>query len=220
MNADANLTPAADMRSGATPDAADSLPASDPVPPALPSFFSCAPGETPRAFAAFKVFFELGHARSLPAVADQLGENLSTVKKWSGRYQWFRRIADFDAGLLQQQVAARLEDSREQAADWSRRAREWRDLEWDSARKLRAAAQCFLDSFGDQQVEKMTLAQAARAVQIAARLARQSLADAALPAAAGPAPIQLEIEAALKKAFGAATAPAAEPSPAHPANLN
>lgn len=192
------------------------LPGSDgPSVPAFPRV----PGETPRAFGAFKVFFELGHARSLPAVADQLHESLSTVKKWSGRYQWFKRIADFEAGLLQQQAEARLADSREHAADWIRRAREWRELEWESARKIRAAAQCFLDSFGDQQVEKMTLGQASRAVQIAARLARLALSDAAPSAAAAPAPIQLEIEAALKKTFGART-DVTESSPASSATLN
>ena len=77
----------------------------------------------------------------------------------------------------------------------------------------------FLDSFGDQQVEKMTLGQASRAVQIAARLARLALSDAAPSAAAAPAPIQLEIEAALKKAFGART-DVTESSPASSATLN
>lgn len=82
-----------------TGDAA-SLPGDEPQPSAPPAFFKCDPGETPRAFGAFKVFFELGHDRSLSAVADQLGEHLSTVKKWSGRHRWFQRIADFEAGLL------------------------------------------------------------------------------------------------------------------------
>ena len=33
-------------------------------------FFPRAPGETPRAFSAFMTFFQLGHARSCQAVAD------------------------------------------------------------------------------------------------------------------------------------------------------
>lgn len=229
-------TPLGDAAASGTPSAGSaSLPGDGSLPPAPPWFFKCDPGETPRAFGAFKVFFELGHDRSLPAVADQLGEHLSAVKKWSGRHRWFQRIADFEAGLLQQQAAARFAASRELAADWARRARECREQEWELAGKLRAAALCFLESFGDSQLEKMTIAQAARAVAVAARLARESLADAALPAPSGPAPIQLEIEAALKKAFAADPASAAgsalqvadhvqvadqDPANAHPARLN
>ena len=70
-------------------------------------------------------------------------------------------------------MAARLALHQDQAADWARRTRECREYEWETARQLRAAAQCFLESFGDQQVEKMTLARVSRAVQVAARLARQ-----------------------------------------------
>ena len=39
-------------------------------------------GETPRAVSAFMAWFQLGHARSLAAVADKLGESPGTVKNW------------------------------------------------------------------------------------------------------------------------------------------
>lgn len=185
-----------------------------------PPAFRPGPGETPRAFSAFLAWFTLGHTRSLRAVADQLGENLSTVKKWSVRHRWSERVSAFNAGLLQQQVDARIALHREHAADWARRTRECREQEWETAQKLRAAAQCFLETVGDREVGKMTLAQASRALQVAARLARQALSDAPLPETTLHAPIQLEIEAALKKAFGqpspeAGTLPQTA-APAHP----
>jgi hypothetical protein len=181
-------------------------------PPPSADAFPRAPGETPRAYGAFAAYFALGHARSLPDVADQLGEHLTTVKTWSARFRWSERIASFNAGLLRQAADAQLARHREHADDWARRTRECREQEWDAARKLRAAAQCFLETVGEPQIEKMTLAQASRAIQVAARLARQALSDAPLPETTAPAPIQLEMAAALQKAFGA-PAPAAAPSP-------
>lgn len=193
--------------------------ASTPAPPRFPRL----PGETPRAFGAFLAYFDLGQPRSLAAVARQLGEKLDSVKKWSSRHRWSDRIASFHSSLLQQQVDAQLACHREIAADWARRSRECREQEWASAQKLRAAAQCFLETFGDQQVEKMTLAQVSRAVQIAARLARQALADAPLPETSAQTPIQLEIEAALQKAYAnpdavPAAVPASLPATAAPPN--
>ncbi len=176
-----------------------SVAAADPHSPAA---FPRCPGETPRALGAFLAYFNLGQARSLPAVADQLGEKLDSVKKWSSQHRWADRLCRYQSGLLQQQVDAQVAFHQEQAADWARRTHECRQQEWETAQKLRAVAQCFLENVGDSQVEKMTLAQASRALQVAARLARQALSDAALPDTAVHAPIQLEIESALKKAFG------------------
>ncbi|MEI8291614.1 MAG: hypothetical protein WCH99_19270 [Verrucomicrobiota bacterium] len=184
--------------------------AADPHSP--PAFSRCA-GETPRAMGAFLAWFNLGPARSLPAVAGQLGEKLDSVKKWSSQYRWADRLCRYQAGLLQQQVDAQVVFHQEQAAAWARRTHECRQQEWEAAQKLRAVAQCFLETVGEPQIEKITLAQASRALQVAARLARQALSDAALPDTAVHVPIQLEIESALKKAFGSPAAPAASAPP-------
>ena len=169
--------------------------------------FPRASGETPRACAAFTAYFAFGSGHTLAAVADQLGEPINTVKGWSSRFRWSDRISDFHAGLLRQQVEAQLAVHREHAEEWARRTRDCREQEWETAQKLRAAAQCYLETVGDTQLEKMTLAQASRALQIAARLARQALSDAALPESTVQAPIQLEMEAALQKAYGASATP-------------
>src|SRR5689334_3677995 len=91
----------------------------DPQPPVLQSagdeggptlnsqpVFPRFPGETPRAFSAFTTFFELGHSRSLPAVADLLGENHDTVRRWSSKFRWSNRIHSANSNLLQHQADA------------------------------------------------------------------------------------------------------------------
>jgi len=161
-------------------------------------------------------FFQFGQQRSLQAVADLLGESPGTVRNWSGKYRWNDRIQSFNAGLLQQQAKAELASRQEQAADWARRTAEQREQEWAAAQKLRSAAQCFLESFGDREVSNMTLAQVSRALAISSRLARLALSGATGPEEPVLAPLQLELAAALKRAY--ALPPPADPSSASDEN--
>ena len=191
-----------------------------------PPSFPRSPGETPRAFAAFMAYFQLGCARSLPAVAGHLGEKPDTIKSWSSKYHWADRIQSYNSGLLEQQVQAETAVRRQQAAEWSRRSGEFREQEWIAAQKLLAAVQCFLESFGDREVEKMTLAQVSRALQISSRIARQALTAATASEEPASTPLPLEFTAALERAYGKPRAastdegqPLQAPSPAVPPSL-
>jgi len=157
------------------------------------------PAETPRAF------FDLGHTRSLQAVAHHLGEKLDSIKKWSSRFRWADRIHSFDAGLLQQAAADESRRRSEAAADWARRTAHYREHEWQLAQKLMGAVECYLDDFSDRDVEKMTLAQISRAFQIASSSARSNLSGSLASERPAMAPIQIELTAALKKAYGQPT---------------
>jgi hypothetical protein len=178
--------------------APDTLPPTTVSPP-----FDChpVPGETPRAFSAFLAFFQLGHARSLQGVADQLGENPATIKNWSSKFRWSDRIHAFNSGLLQQQAEAQAALHRQHSADWARRTREYREQEWAAAQKLLVAVQCFLESFGDREVEKMTLSQVSRALQISSRIARMALSGNTGLEERIETPLETELAAALKRAY-------------------
>lgn len=192
----------------AAPRSANSQPSTLNSQPSFPPF----PGETPRAFSAFMAFFGLGHARSLQCVAAQLGEKPFTVKKWSSRFRWSERVQSFNSGFLQQHAEGQAAMRAQQAADWARRTSEYREQEWEVAQKLLRAVQCFLEGFGDRDVEKMTLTQVSRALQISSHIARLALRGADVPDQPGLAPLQLELVAALKKAYAQPLpAPASQP---------
>jgi len=179
----------------------------------LPAFARC-PGETPRAFGAFLAYFQLGQTRSLSAVADALGENPATVKNWSSKYKWSHRLHTFYAGLLQTQAETEAALQSQNAADWARRTSQYREQEWAASQKLLTAVLCFLESFGDREVEKMTLGQVSRALQISTCISRQALRGDHAHEDPGPTSLQTELLAALKKAYRqpASVAPP-EPSP-------
>jgi len=149
--------------------------------------FPRSPGETPRAFAAFMTYFNLGQARSLQAAAGKTGECLSTLKQWSTKFSWVERLHSFQSGVFAQQAHDQAQLQRKQAADWAARLDRFREQEWDAAQKLLSAAQCFLESFGDEQLGRMTLSQVSRALRISSEIARSALAGAELPVSSEPA---------------------------------
>lgn len=153
-------------------------------------------------------FFQLGHSRSLQAAADQLGDSLSTVKRWSSLHDWSGRIQAFNSGLLQQQALDQAARQRQHAAAWSARLDRFREQEWEAAQKLIIAAQCFLETFGEEDLHKMTLAQVSRALQVSSAIGRSALAGAELPASADPvlSPAQQQLLDAVKRVYGQAPA--------------
>ena len=170
--------------------------------------FPRSPGETPRAFGAFLAFFQLGHARSHQAVADKLGEGMPTVRNWASKHGWSERLLAFHSGLLQQQAQDQAARQRREAAEWAARLNRFREQEWETAQKLIAAAQCFLESFGEEDLHKMTLAQVSRALKISSAIGRQALAGVPAPESSEPeiSPAQQQLLEAVKRLYGQAAA--------------
>lgn len=164
--------------------------------------FPLRPGETPRAHSAFVAYFQLGHTRTLAVLAEQIGESPGTIKNWSSRYNWSERIQSFNSGLLQQHAEAEAAAQRQRSADWTKRMDEYREQHWIASQKLLAAARCFLESYDDTQVQKMTLAEVSRAIDISSRIGLLALKDPSTeeqPPALTP--LQIELAANLKRMF-------------------
>jgi len=193
------------------------------VGPSASPAFPRGPGETPRAFSAFMTWFQLGHHRSLAAVADKLGESLGTVKNWSSKYDWAGRFQTCHSGCLQEQARNQSALHLQQVADWNRRLDDFREQEWEAAQKLIAVAQCFLETCGEDDVRRMTLAQVSRALKISSGMARSAIMGAERPASSetGLAPLQQQLLAGLTRIYGPSTPAAPSPTPTpQPLTLN
>ncbi len=193
----------------------DSLQTEPGNPNAQPAF-QHSPGETPRAFSAFMTYFRLGHERSHQAVADKLDESLNTIKRWSSKFDWTQRVQNFNAGLLDQQARDLAAAHRRHTVDWADRLYRFREQEWAAAQKLSAAAQCYLESFTDDDLHKMTLAQVSRALKISSAIGRSALAGAELPQYSEPSlsPIQQQFLDAAKRIYGRDSSPSCPSSAA------
>jgi uncharacterized protein YjcR len=149
-------------------------------------------------------YFQLGQVRSHQAVADQIGEKLPTIKNWASRHSWTARLQDFNSGLMQDSVRDHAARFRRNSVEWDEHLRQFREQEWEAARKLNDAVRCFLESFGDEDLRKMNLAQVARALKISSQVARLSLAEFDRPAPSIPemSPLQQQLLAAVKCLYG------------------
>lgn len=57
------------------------------------------PGETPKSFAAFEIYRDMGANRSLAKTAKQIGRPPVNVEKWSAMYAWGERTLEWDRHL-------------------------------------------------------------------------------------------------------------------------
>ena len=197
------------------PAPAPSLPPQTPAlgPPAsLPRLAA----EPPRAFSAFITYFQLGLARSLQAVADSLDIPLPTLKRWSSRFNWAQRIQSFNSGLLNHEARAQADHHRLNHAAWAARLDSFREQEWETSQKLLAAVQCFLESFDDEDLKRMTLSQVSRAFRISSTIGRLALSGAQLPPEKPDSttdPVQQQLLRSLNLVYGS---PDPSPNPGSP----
>ena len=87
----------------------------DTAPPLRAPVWEMQPTETPRAFAAFVVYRDLGPGRSLAKAADAMphGPGVRVMKSWSPAHRWVERARAFDADADRNRLAARAEATAE-----------------------------------------------------------------------------------------------------------
>ena len=112
--------------------------------------FERQPGETEKAFAAFRVYLGLGAQRSARLVGEQLGKSPHTVEKWAAKWGWSRRVAEHGAHLARLEREATTELARDKAELWVQRQEEQRDLEWALRGELVAAGRKVLKRFTEE----------------------------------------------------------------------
>lgn len=106
----------------------NTVPAPDTAPPeAVAVSFDRLPGETPKAFAAFRVFLNMGPDRSTRKVGRKIGKNRTLIGEWSSRWQWQERAAAYDAAQVVKEQAAIDEQQRKDAKKWADRAQAHRE---------------------------------------------------------------------------------------------
>jgi hypothetical protein len=80
--------------------------------------FEQQPRESNKAFAAFKVYLDMGPERSIAGVSQKLAKSVPFLKRWSVKFDWGGRVAARDAHFaeLERQAIERL--AVEKAVEW------------------------------------------------------------------------------------------------------
>jgi hypothetical protein len=93
------------------------------------------PGEGQKAYAAFKLYYEMRAQRSIDAEAKILNRERSQIGEWSGRYHWVERAdAHLDwLATIQQDEVERL--ARQDTARWKQREQAVAEKKWEFSEK-------------------------------------------------------------------------------------
>ena len=79
------------------------------------------PGESAQAYEAAKLYFEMAANRSLEAVAQKLNKSRSLLGRWSQRWQWVERAADYDRHVEEQRERELQQARATEAQKWMER---------------------------------------------------------------------------------------------------
>lgn len=79
------------------------------------------PGETSKAFEAFRAYLLLGAGRTIPLAAGQVGKSTAHLQAWSTRNHWLDRSVAYDNHLASAADAARNKVRAADAATWEKR---------------------------------------------------------------------------------------------------
>jgi hypothetical protein len=101
--------------------------------------------ESSKAYAAAKIYFELGSERTLKKVAAKIGKSEDLMKRWSARYHWADRAVAFNAWQAQIEQRAREKKAMERAELWADREEQSREADYQLSVKMRKKASSMLD---------------------------------------------------------------------------
>jgi hypothetical protein len=168
--------------------------------------FEQQPRESAKAFEAFSVYLNMGPERSLAAVGRKLGKSVGLLERWSAKFDWPGRVQAQGAYLAVVEREATEAAARGKSAEWVKRQQEVREREWEMHEKCIAAAKRGLAAFMEREKVYANLADISRMLEVASKLGRLAAGMATDKTEVGGedgGPIRVELEAALKKVYGA-----------------
>jgi len=180
--------------------------------PATALAFEQKPGESERAFAAFRAYLELGPDRSLSAVGAKLGKGKRQMEKWSRRWSWAERVTAYSAHMAELERGAIERVAVEKAVEWWQlqeptRRQAWLEAELAIAmvRKARERWEKSGRTPGFEGMARM-LELAFKLKQFAAGMPSEIKETHTLVTGK----VSVEWEAAIRKAYGVTVPPASE----------
>lgn len=96
-------------------------------------------GEPRKAYAAFRVFYEMGIERTLSVTADKTGYPYRAIRVWSAKWKWLERAKAYDdqfAAYAQSFNQKAIDQTLGQMNEWIQRQNQVRNQFWTHGQKL------------------------------------------------------------------------------------
>lgn len=167
--------------------------------------FEQLPKESEKAFSAFSLYLNMGPERSTQAVAKKLAKSEQLIRRWSAKFDWLARVQAHGAHLAVVEREATEVLARAKGVDWAKRREAILETEWELHEKAIAAAKKALATFMGRENAYANLSDIARMLEVASKMGRLAAGmptDTTEVTGEVNVSVDLEFEAALKKAYG------------------
>jgi len=167
--------------------------------------FEQQPRETAKAFEAFKLYLELGPARSLAAVSRKLGKSEGLIERWSRHHHWGERVDEHGKHISALTRKAEVQVVNEFALEHAKRRASQEESEWQIRCELLALAREKIQQWREQPRRLGTLEGIARLLELASKLGRLSCGmatDRTEKTVEETRTLSIEFKAAIEKIYG------------------
>ena len=168
--------------------------------------FEQQPRESAKAFAAFKIYLDMGSERSLATVGQKLGKSLVLIERWSSRWHWAERVAAHAGHLAEIERLAIQDRAVAKAVEWDKMTDAVRREAWRKSEELMKMTDDFLARWRNSS-RVPGFESVVRGIELAIKLKQFA---AAMPSEIREvtgevtAKLSVEWETALKKVYGKA----------------
>ena len=170
--------------------------------------FEKLPRESNKAFAAFRVYLELGPQRSLALTAAKVGKSKVLMERWSRKYDWPGRVAAH-AGYVAQVERETIEAlAREKAIEWMKVHEDQRIQEWNARTRTLKLAEKIIARWERNEGKAGTLEGIARLLELASKLGRLASGMEGDVTTKDETTVRIDVTLALEKVYGVAAPPA------------
>ena len=167
--------------------------------------FDQLPRESPKAFAAFRIYLDMGPQRSLSGVASRLGKSKTLMERWSKRHRWCDRVAAHAGHVAEVERVAIEHLGREKAIEWHQFHEQQRQSEWEMHSRLVRLAERVIERWERNENRMGTLEGIARLLELASKLGRlaSGMETGGSDGAGKDDPaVRVEVTLALEKIYG------------------
>jgi len=175
-------------------------------PPNPKHEFDQLPKESAKAYAAFRCYLNGGTERTHRMVLSLYPRNARLISYWASKYRWQDRIRAYDAHMAAVELAAAEKKTAGAAVSWAKRQKAVREKEYNLHELCIQAARKGLAAYLDPKRRvRSTLSDIARILEVASKLGRLAsgmATDHVELTGEDGGPIQVELQAALKKIYG------------------
>ena len=171
----------------------------------MPLEFEQLPREGNKAFAAFRVYLEMGPQRSLALTAAKLGKSKVLMERWSRRHDWIGRVTAHGAYAAQVERETIESLAREKAIEWMKVHEDQRIQEWNARCRALRLAEKIMTRWEKNEGKAGTLEGIARLLELASKLGRLASGmetDGLTVREGGITAVRIEVTVALEKIYG------------------